>query len=413
MDIFLTTVLYSGRIEKNLGKEISIMKSVKRQSGFARKLKRTVTSSGFRRLFPVLIVGCIILAVLIVSCTRSGNKAVSKAVARELDPLKNLDSGSIGEYISGDMFFSDTAGEQQSPDDIKDVFTMYFKDFDYKIKSVKIDGKDNHAEAKVTVKTPDSHALASDFVSSMLETLIMNQADDPTPSSGNLSRKERFLILHRLLSQNSYEIVSTDCTVRLKREGGQWTVEKNSALNNALVGGLITCLSDSEILSPKETLHVYLNTIKNMNIDQMANFMGLNGLLNSDAAGKNETAQALLEQIHSHFDFSIGEETINGYKASVNTVITTIDSDAILEAYQDSMTAYMDSPDALIDGADGSEARSEKSRTFLIEKIQDDSFISDQDTVFNLINDGVSWKLETPGASLSNALFGSLADDPK
>ena len=45
-------------------------------------------------------------------------------------------------------------------------------------------------------------------------------------------------------------------------------------------------------------------------------------------------AEALVKQVHSTFDYSIGETTVSGYTATVTANITTFDSDAILENYQ-------------------------------------------------------------------------------
>ena len=372
-----------------------------------RKVKRAVRSAGFRRLFPVLIVGCILAAVLLASCFRSGSRSIRKVIARELDPLKKMDTNTVSKYVPGDILFPEGGGVEASSDEIGSVFTMFFKDFDYKVRSVKVSG--DKANALVTVKTPDSRSLAADYTSALLETLIMDQADDPSVSSADISLEERFLILNRLLSQNTYETVSNDCTISLNRVDGQWVIDQNSALKNSLVGGLISYLSDSELISPGETLRIYLEALSKMDIEQMSTFLGLENLLHSEDAGKSTIAQSLLEQIHENYDFTVGEESIDSYKAAVPASIVTLDGDAVLNAYQEAMTEYMNSPDALIDGA---EMREQKSQELLLEQIQNDPPLSESETTFYLTNDGSSWKLENPGNSLSDALFGKLAQEP-
>ena len=372
-----------------------------------RKVKRAVRSAGFRRLFPVLIVGCILVAVLLASCFRSGSRSIRKVIARELDPLKKMDTNTVSKYVPGDILFPEGRGVEASSDEIGSVFTMFFKDFDYKVRSVKVSG--DKANALVTVKTPDSRSLAADYTSALLETLIMDQADDPSVSSADISLEERFLILNRLLSQNTYETVSNDCTISLNRVDGQWVIDQNSALKNSLVGGLISYLSDSELISPGETLRIYLEALSKMDIEQMSTFLGLENLLHSEDAGKSTIAQSLLEQIHENYDFTVGEESIDSYKAAVPASIVTLDGDAVLNAYQEAMTEYMNSPDALIDGA---EMREQKSQELLLEQIQNDPPLSESETTFYLTNDGSSWKLENPGNSLSDALFGKLAQEP-
>ena len=42
----------------------------------------------------------------------------------------------------------------------------------------------------------------------------------------------------------------------------EWEIQKSQSLENDLVGGLISYLSDNNLLSPEETLTIYLNTLK-------------------------------------------------------------------------------------------------------------------------------------------------------
>lgn len=66
-------------------------------------------------------------------------------------------------------------------------------------------------------------------------------------------------------------------------------------LENNLVGGLMTYLSDNNLLSPEETLTVYLNTLKTMNTEQMGNYLGIESLFNTSDTDKNSIATALVE----------------------------------------------------------------------------------------------------------------------
>ena len=53
-------------------------------------------------------------------------------------------------------------------------------------------------------------------------------------------------------------------------------------------------------------------------------------------------AEALVKQVHSTFDYSIGETTVSGYTATVTANITTFDSDAILENYQKELDKFLE-----------------------------------------------------------------------
>ena len=80
--------------------------------------------------------------------------------------------------------------------------------------------------------------------------------------------EERYLLLDQLLSNNSYATVERECTVELCNKGSnddkdEWEIIRSHSLENNLVGGLMTYLSDNNLLSPEETLTVYLNTLNN------------------------------------------------------------------------------------------------------------------------------------------------------
>ena len=60
----------------------------------------------------------------------------------------------------------------------------------------------------------------------------------------------------------------------------------------------MTYLSDSDLMSPEETLSVYLDTLKTMDSKQMGNYLGLESLLNTSDSAKNSIASALVDQVH-------------------------------------------------------------------------------------------------------------------
>ena len=59
----------------------------------------------------------------------------------------------------------------------------------------------------------------------------------------------------------------------------EWEIQRSHSLENDLVGGLISYLSDNDILSPEETLTVYLNTLKSMDTRQMGTISVLKACL--------------------------------------------------------------------------------------------------------------------------------------
>ena len=110
--------------------------------------------------------------------------------------------------------------------------------------------------------------------------------------------------------------METDFEVTLGKTDGEWAVRRTASLENALTGGLISCLSDPMLLTAPQTLDVCLNTIKEMDLKQFSDFIGLaSGLYGYDEK-RNEIANALCEQAHKYFDYALVSEKQEGYPDS-------------------------------------------------------------------------------------------------
>lgn len=221
------------------------------------------------------------------------------------------------------------------------------------------------------------------------------------------------MLLDELLKSNDYQTVERNCTISLdasdKDGETSWEIRRTNTLENDLVGGLMNDLTDPDILSPEDTLLVYLNTLKNMSTEELGNYLNADSIISTEDPAKISLAEALVKQVHSTFDYSIGETTVSGYTATVTANITTFDSDAILENYQKELDSYLASVDAVIDG---SQKRYEKSYSLLLEYIEENTATKTVETTFTLINDGASWKLEDAGTVFGQALFGTLSSSP-
>lgn len=364
-----------------------------------------------KRLLPFLLV---VLAVLAIGCSHGKKTEIEKVITSELDRLKNLDSATTQKYISYKELFPDVTEETELSAEVNEVFSLFFQNFNYKILDINVDNKQKAATADIRLSTIDAKTLAKDFAHAYLKEELMSAADSATQNTKERIRslEERYLILNQLLKENAYESVETNCTMELRNTGDDeevWEITRTHSLENDLVGGLMTYLSDNDILSPEETLTVYLNTLKEMNMEQMSNYLGAESILSTEDSDKNAIASALVELVHDSFDFEIQESTVDGYTASIDTVITTFDCDTILAEYQKELDAYLALPEAVIDG---SEIRHEKAHNLMLESIENHPDLITVSTTFALINDGVSWKLQDDGQILGNAIFGTLSTTP-
>ena len=363
-----------------------------------------------RFLLPLLLLLC---TFLLCGCTSKEEIKIEDAVKQELDQLKNLDSITTQKYISYQELFPGDTEDIAISSDIEEVFSLFFQDFDYKILDVNVDKDKQSAQANLRLVTLDAHALAEDFSKAQLKHEISQSASSEEATEQTISLEERYMLLDELLKSNDYQTVERNCTISLdasdKDGETSWEIRRTNTLENDLVGGLMNNLTDPDILSPEDTILVYLNTLKNMSAEELSNYLNADSIISTEDPAKISLAEALVKQVHSTFDYSIGETTVSGYTATVTANITTFDSDAILENYQKELDTYLASVDAVIDG---SQKRYEKSYSLLLEYIEENTATKTVETTFTLINDGASWKLEDAGTVFGQALFGTLSSSP-
>lgn len=354
----------------------------------------------------------ILLSVFLCSCSQSAKAHAEKAIKKDLDLLKNLDSETTMQYISYQELFPDSDDSTKLSADIKEVFSLFFQNFDYKILDISVDSDEKNASAQLKLTTLDAEALASDFVSASLQEEILETASGKENDNGN-SLEQRYLLLYKLLKNNTYSSVERNTSIQLTNLGSSsepdWEITHSSSLENDLVGGLITYLSDPDLVPPAETLTVYLKTLQEMDVKQMANYLGLDSILNTSDSAKNAIASALMEQFHSCFNYKISSTSVSGYLAEVDAELTTFDSNSILTQYEKELNTYLASADAVIDG---SQKRYNKSHELLLDSIRNNQATITATATFHLTNDGASWKLENAGTELGNAIFGTLTASP-
>lgn len=354
----------------------------------------------------------ILLSVFLCSCSQSAKAHAEKAIKKDLDLLKNLDSETTMQYISYQELFPDSDDSTKLSADIKEVFSLFFQNFDYKILGISVDSDEKNASAQLKLTTLNAKALASDFVSASLQEEILETASGKENDNGN-SLEQRYLLLYKLLKNNTYSSAERNTSIQLNNLGSSsepdWEITHSSSLENDLVGGLITYLSDPDLVPPAETLTVYLKTLQEMDVKQMANYLGLDSILNTSDSAKNAIASALMEQFHSCFNYKISSTSVSGYLAEVDAELTTFDSNSILTQYEKELNTYLASADAVIDG---SQKRYNKSHELLLDSIRNNQATITATATFHLTNDGASWKLENAGTELGNAIFGTLTASP-
>ena len=342
---------------------------------------------------------------LLTGCGNSVKKEVEKVVSNELDLLKNFDSTTTQGYIPYEDLFPDATDTSHLSAEMEEVFSLFFKDFDYKIMEVKVDQEAQKATASVRLTTIDSRALAKDFAAAHLKQSILENADTVSSSTNSSSLEDHYLLLGKMLKTKKYKEVETNCTIHLLQNGDDWIIQKNENLENELVGGLLTYLSDPNILTPSETVDVYMKTLKKMDTEQLNTYLNLDAVLNTDDEQEKEIATALVKQIHKCFNYEIKDATDHGYTANVNVAVTSFDSASILEKYETKLDKYLATPEAVIDGEEG---RLAKSQEYLLDAIKNNKATSKTDVTIELVNYGKTWNVEL-NRKIGQALFGNLS----
>ena len=160
----------------------------------------------------------VFLAVSITGCSHLAKTSAEKAIKKDLDLLKNLDSETTMQYISYQELFPHSDDSTKLSADIKEVFSLFFQNFDYKILGISVDSDEKNASAQLKLTTLDAEALASDFVSASLQEEILETASGKENDNGN-SLEQRYLLLYKLLKNNTYSSVERNTSIQLNNLG--------------------------------------------------------------------------------------------------------------------------------------------------------------------------------------------------
>lgn len=74
---------------------------------------------------------------------------------------------------------------------------------------------------------------------------------------------------------------------------GKWKIQRTNSLEDDLVGGLIADLANPDILSPEDTLTVYLDTLQKLDLKEMTSYLGVVNIMNTSDTAKIPLPQHL------------------------------------------------------------------------------------------------------------------------
>lgn len=326
-----------------------------------------------------------------------------KLVRHELSVLKNTDSVTVDQELSYEDLFPSEDTDKTISRELQNVFSAFFDDFRYKI--LDVEKGDGRACVTVRLTTLDGKALAREYSRATLSNQIQNSA---TPSGVEFSLEDCYLLLASVLENGSFDTVTSEYAIELEEHDGIWSISSPSELQEALTGSFATYVSDPYLLTPSETVEVYLDTLKSFDMEQLTRYFSLDSLFSGDAQYKRSISQALSQQLLDYLDYEISGEELSqdGAAATVSLELTSCDCYAIMEAYQQQVLAYTQTSQALQDGISG---RLNKANDILISCITENKESTTSSLDVSLENDGSSWKLNSDDA-LSEALLGNISE---
>ena len=120
---------------------------------------------------------------LLTGCSHVDKTDVEAVITNELDLLKNLDSDTTQKYVSYKELFPDTTEEIHLSNEVKEVFSLFFQDFDYKILDIDVDNDIKEASVSLRLSTLDAKTLAKDYAEASLEAAILKADASDTQST--------------------------------------------------------------------------------------------------------------------------------------------------------------------------------------------------------------------------------------
>ncbi len=354
---------------------------------------------------PLILFVQAVLVISLFTLHRRENTSPSAAVRNELDLIEQLDDETISSFIDYQVF----TGSSSVPGDLSDkeqeaakAVHLFFENFRYEIASEHEEKRE--ADVIVTIRNLDTRALAHDLRLELISSRIDLTGDPETSSAYDLN--DYFALLSKTLSAHQYETVTTHASFHLNKEDGRWIIDMNEQLQDEIVGGFGTNLTDPDLLEPDEVLTLYLEKYAQLDADGWMQYLDMDDFF---ATGSTSHASDLdrlyAEKIARFFDWKIDSVELDGeHRANISVTVTSYDLPAAASAYRGKLTEYAKTTDSI---TSGSQALSDKTASLFIESMNENDASAESQVTVTMTNEEGVWH---PGISreLTNAFLGDL-----
>lgn len=184
----------------------------------------------------IAVISCafaVLLTIGLSGCAKTEEEQIRSVISESMALLKNPSEEELSPYIEESKINLQTLDANGI--DFYELLTYCFKDLDYSIDEIAIDGKD--ASANLTITNADLTA-ASKAAAAEITDSIDNYTD--MLSSDDAQQELLDLYINRFYGQlsRSTATVSSQAVLQFKKNDGTWEVDEQSIIN--LMEGMLT-----------------------------------------------------------------------------------------------------------------------------------------------------------------------------
>lgn len=331
--------------------------------------------------------------------TGCGYAAPEKAVRQEMDLIRKLDEPTIQAFVSYESLQYNQSAPPESSAESTEAVKLFFKNFTYRIRSSSVSDDKMSATVELDITNLDAKMLARDLCRAMIRSTASQGGE--SPQAGLASS---FALMKQCLEENTYPLATTPATVQLTNKNGVWVIQESPELEDAIAGGLVSCLNDPYLLSPGEVLSCTLQPFNDFSAQEWINYLQISDVFNTGSDLAPELDATLAERLAEYFSCAIMDISQDGDRATADVQITSLDMSAVCTACRQSLLAYAQTTESI--RATDEELR-QKTAEYLLDALKkNDSAVANTVSV-ELINNGYTWEAVFD-ENFSDALLGGM-----
>ncbi len=180
------------------------------------------------------IVAVVLLSVMAISLMSCGEIAKAEAAIDGMfESLTALDFEKANEFVDVDKLGAESEDDSK---DTKMFMRHLFDRLQYEIvSSEKVDGENVDVTVKITAV--DMKPVLAEYLAEALKYSFSVAFKDPQPTDEEMAEKMEDIFM-KCATKEDLKTVTNEVVVRVKKTDGQWRVESEAALADALFGGL-------------------------------------------------------------------------------------------------------------------------------------------------------------------------------